>query len=100
MRTRHAAKVKIKKSLLLQMLDFNGGNLRRVVDEYNILEPDCIVLVIEHPALPAVDEAEELPCVQPVYQTYWAKQGGIIKVERIEPPKTWHDEMPQRRQGL
>lgn len=84
---RHAAIVEIGVKQLLEMIDFRGGIIHKVYMEDQFLHPDYIRVVLEHPDLEPVPENQMLPTITPVMQIHYAKDGGIIKVERIEPAK-------------
>jgi hypothetical protein len=62
----------------LKWLDFKGGRIHTIALDYNYL--NSIVVIIEHPDLPEVHEAEMLQDVTPAYIV--AQYG-----ERFDPPK-------------
>ncbi len=85
---KHAAIIEIDSRLLTEILDFKGGIIHRVYtkDEYIAPQP-TFYMVIEHPDLPEVPDNEMLPQMTPVLQSSYSKEGLLIKIERVDPPK-------------
>ncbi len=81
----HAATIEISKDILLSILDFSGGEIHDIYVPKEVWHPDIIRIVIEHPDLPEVSPAEELPIVVPTYQQVYKRQ--LVVVERTNPPK-------------
>jgi len=76
--SRHAAKISVPYEDFLKWLDFEKGRIHAIAVDYDRLHK--IIVVIEHPDLPAVQEGEMLQEVSPVYT---AIQYG----NRTDPPK-------------
>jgi len=87
MTEKHGALVRLDFSLLLKILDFDGGIIHRVYTPEEYLIADYCNVVLEHPDLPSVDTRFPLLCVRPIYMVHFAEGGGVIKIERAVPPK-------------
>ena len=79
----HAGYVKVSNELLCEILDFKGGKIWAVrMDIWGAPE-----FLIEHLDMPETIEGQTIASVNVALQTHYAKKGGIIKIERINPPK-------------
>lgn len=87
MEVRHGAKIRIDKKLLAEILDFEGATIHKVFEPDEYLNPTYFYVIVEHPDLPAVPQNETLPVVTPIMQSYYDEDGGLLKIERIDPPK-------------
>ena len=80
----HGAIITLDFNLLLEMLDFKGGHIHRISTDIGL--PYCKVL-IEHPDLPQLELNAEASIICPSYTKYFGEDGGLIRVERKDPPK-------------
>ncbi len=76
-------RITISEELLLQMLDFKGG---QILDSRKDWPSGSVDFVIAHPDMPETPDNERARDVNPVYTQ--TDLGGIIRVERTEPPKS------------
>ena len=83
----HGALIQLDFKLLLEMLDFKGGDIRRVYTDDGYFNPTHCNILIEHPDLPVVPPAEMARPITPSYTKYFGEDGGLIRVERTDPPK-------------
>ena len=84
----HGAMIKINLDVLLEMLDFKGGRIHKIYTDDECFDPDYFNVLIEHPDLPVVSAAEKAPPITPLYTKYFGDNGGLIKIERSDPPKS------------
>ncbi len=84
----HGAVIQLDFKLLLEMLDFKGGDIRRVYTDDVYFHPSFCNVLIEHPDLPVVPLDETAPPITPSYTKYFGDNGGLIRVERTDPPKS------------
>jgi len=84
---RCGAVISINKNMLLKWLDFEGGVIHRIYEPDGYMNPCYFCVVLEHPDLDPVPENQILPEIHPVYQSYYAEDGSLIKVERVSPEK-------------
>ena len=68
----HIGIIRISNELILQWLDFNGGNIRNAKFNFNTVD-----LVIEHPDMPLYNGGE-LIIIHPSYMTMQDENGTRI----------------------
>jgi len=83
----NAAIIKIDAKTLLKILDFEGGTIHRAYMPKELWQPKEVWITLEHPDLPEVSRGDILIRIVPIYATTYGDNGGIIKVERVDPPK-------------
>ncbi len=83
----HGAVIQLDHKLLLEMLDFKGGEIRRIYTDDAYFIPNHCNILIEHPDLPVVPPAEMARPITPAYTKYFGENGGLISIERTNPPK-------------
>jgi len=86
--TRNAAILRIDSKLLTGILDFKGGIIHRIYtkDEWIAPQPNFYV-VIEHPDLPEVPQAEMLREITPIMQCHYGEDNSLIGTKRTYPSK-------------
>ena len=83
----HAGIISIDFALLTKMLDFKGGTIHRVYTPDDVYEPSCCHIVMVHPDLPETVAGEKLQEVTVSHHATYGKNGVVIKIERVNPPK-------------
>ena len=80
---RRVGRVRIDASTFGELFDFKGAVIWGVsIDEFNIIS-----LLIEHPDMPVIREGDKMVDVAVSLTTTYAENGGITKIERVQPPK-------------
>ncbi len=80
---RRIGRITITEEMLLRMLDFEGG---QILDSRKEWASNGVDFVIAHPDLPEVAENRRAPDVPLKYSQ--TDHGGVITIERTNPPKT------------
>ncbi len=83
----HGAVIQLDLKLLLEMLDFKGGEIHRIYTDDAYFVPHHCNILIEHPDLPVVPRAEMASLIMPSYTKYFGDNGGLIRIERTDPSK-------------
>ena len=83
----HGAVIRLDLKLLLEMLDFKGGDIRRVYTDDGYIHSNFCSILIEHPDLPVVPLGQMAVPITPSYTKYFGDNGGLIRIERTDPPK-------------
>lgn len=76
---KHIGRVRVTHQVILEWLDFEGGNIKWAVQDG--VYPDLLI-TIEHPGMPEVEDGSEIPEVTPAYNFI------SVSVGRIDPPKS------------
>ena len=87
MEARHGAIIKVDKELIAEILDFEGAIIHMVYEPDAFIEPTYFCVVVEHPDLPLVPQNETLPEIAPIMKSWYGKNGSLLKIARIDPPK-------------
>ncbi len=82
---RRGACIRLTEELLLEMLDFKGGHIVNIRLGDRIGEVDLYLL---HHDLPVLSTGAMYETVQPIYTSTYGEDGGLIELERTDPPKT------------
>ncbi len=79
----NVGRITISEKLLLQMLDFEGGE---ILDSRKEWVSGGVEFVIAHPDMPSVLDNERAKDVCPTYSQ--TDHGGVITIKRESPSKT------------
>ena len=83
---RYAAIVTIDKKVLLDYLQFEGGEIHDIRLDKDSWSPNIIEIVIEHPDLDKVEEGFQLRKITPAYRRW--ERGRYTKLLRVDPPRS------------
>ena len=86
MKTRYAAIITISKKVLLDFLQFEGGEIHDIRLNKEQWMPEEIEIVIEHPDLDKVEEGYALRRITPAYR-FWTR-GRYMKLLRVDPVRS------------
>ena len=81
---RHVGRILIHDDLLLKWLQFEGAVIYRI---HRALQYGYVEISLEHPDMPPVKTGEEIPIVNPSYQSVSDSEGHLIAIRRLRDRK-------------